>query len=131
MNTPTIRPGTVLALRERNPISHWPRISHDLYSVGRLTATQAIAVGPRGEIRVRLKDLGVVGEPYQRAAIATEEIQARHTAEQAELKRFRAAYQQTDDLIGRPLHQLKLSTDQLEALADAWVKIKAMTTTAP
>lgn len=131
MTTPIIRPGTILALRNDYRISCWPQVSHDLYSVGRLTATQAIAVGPRGEIRVRLKDLGVVGEPYQRAAIATEEMQARHTAERAELKRFRAAYQQTDDLIGRPLHQLNLSTDQLEALAEAWVKIKAMKATTP
>lgn len=131
MTTPTIQLGAILALRNDRRISCWPQVSHDFYNVGRLTATQAIAVGPRGEIRVRLKDLGVVGEPYQRAAIATEEMQAQHTAEQAELKRFKAAYQQTDDLIDRPLHQLNLSTDQLEALAEAWVKIKAMKATTP
>ena len=131
MNTPTIRPGTVLALGERNPISHWPKISYVLYTVGRVTATQAIAVGPSGEIRVRLKDLGIVGEPYARVAIVNEEMQAKHDAEVAEYQRYRAANALVDDLIGRPAHQLKLTTTQLEALADAWVKIKAMKPTTP
>ena len=131
MTTPNIQPGTVLALGERSPISHWPKISYVLYTVSRVTATQAIAVGPRGEIRVRLKDLGIVGEPYARVAIVNEEMQAKHDAEVAEFKRYKAANALVDDLIGRPAHQLKLTTAQLEALADAWVKIKAMTTTAP
>lgn len=126
MTTPDIRPGTVLALSERNPISHWPQVSHALYTVSRVTPTQAIAVGERGEIRVRRSDLGVVGQSYARAAIATDEIQAKHAAQKRELARFRAAYRQTDDLIDRPLHQLNLSTEQLEALAAAWVRIKAM-----
>lgn len=124
--TPDIRPGTVLAMSEHNPISHWPQVSHALYTVSRVTPTQAIAVGERGEIRVRRSDLGVVGQSYAHAAIATDEMQAKHAAQKQELTRFRAACQQTDDLIDRPLHQLKLSTEQLEALAKAWVDIKAM-----
>ena len=124
--TPNFQPGTVLALSERKPISHWPKISYILYTVSRVTATQAIAVGQRGELRVRLKDLAVVGEPYARAAIVNEEMQAKHDAEVAELERWRAAHRATTDLIGYELHQLKLTTAQLEALAKAWGEIKAM-----
>ncbi len=126
-----IQPGTILAFPERNPISHWPKISHVLYTVSRVTATQAIAVGLRGEIRMRLKDLSVVGEPYARVAIVDEEMQAKHDAEVTEYQRYRAANALVCDLIGRPMHQLKLTTAQLEALADAWVKIKAMKATTP
>lgn len=127
MTTPDIRPGTVLALSNRNPISHWPQVSHALYTVSRVTATQAIAVGKAGdEIRVRLKDLGLVGGGYTRVAVATEAMQAKHAAQVAESERFSAAYRLVADLIGRELHQLKLTTAQLEALAKAWGEIKAM-----
>lgn len=126
-NKHDIRPGTVLALRERNQfISHYPNVTHSLWTVSRVTATQAIAAGARGEIRVRLEDLKLVGESYTRAAIASEEMQAEHAAQVQELSRFRAAVKATDDLIGLELHQLKLNTDQLEALAKAWSEIKAM-----
>ena len=121
-----IRPGTVLALNERSYASHCPRVTHSLWTVSRVTQTQAIAAGERGEIRVRLEDLKVVGKDYTRAAIASEEIQAQHAAQVQELSRFRAAVKATDDLIGRELHQLKLNTKQLEALAKAWAEIKAM-----
>lgn len=128
MNTPTIQPGTVLATSASNPwgMSHWPKVSQSFFTVSRLTATQAIAVGERGEIRVHLKNLRLVGQDYCYAAIATKAMQARHAAEVAELARWRAAWDATDDLIGKELHQLKLTTAQLEALADAWTKIKAM-----
>ena len=125
--TPDIRPGTVLAVAERNHgIGHWPKVTQRLYTVSRLTATQAIAVGERGELRVHLKNLRVVGEDYTYAAIATEALQAKHAAQVAELARFRAANALVADLIGKELHQLKLTTEQLEALAKAWVEIKAM-----
>lgn len=127
--TPDIRPGTVLAVGAHNPISHWPKVSQWLYTVSRLTATQAIAVGERGELRVHLKNLRVVGKDYTHAAIATEQMQERHAAEKAELARFNAAHALVArDLIGKELHQLKLTTAQLEALAKAWVEIKAMAT---
>lgn len=125
--TPDIRLGTVLAVGERNhSIGHWPKVMHNLYTVSRLTATQAIAVGARGEIRVHLKNLRVVGQDYTYAAIASDELQAKHAAQVAELARFRAAGALVADLIGRHLHQLNLTTAQLEALAKAWVDIKAM-----
>lgn len=122
-----IRPGTVLALSERGYFtSHYPKVTHSLWTVSRVTKTQAIAAGERGEIRVRLEDLKVVGKSYTHAAIASEEVQAQHAAQVQELWRFRAAAELTSDLIDRPLHQLKLSTAQLEALAKAWAEIKAM-----
>lgn len=129
--TPNIRPGAVLAVAERSHgISHWPKVTNNLYTVSRLTATQAIAVGAHGEIRVHLKNLRVVGEDYTYAAIASDELQARHAAQVAEVARYSAANKLVDDLIGRHLHQLKLTTEQLETLAKAWVKIKAMAPTA-
>jgi len=125
--TPDIRPGTVLAVAERNHgISHWPKVTQSLYTVSRLTATQAIAVGEHGELRVHLKNLRVVGQDYTYAGIATEELQAKHAAQIAEVARYRAADALVADLIDRPMHQLKLTTEQLEALAKAWVEIKAM-----
>lgn len=121
-----IRPGTVLAVSAANPISYYPRVTHILYTVSRVTPTQAIAIGERGEIRVQLKNLRLVGKQYAHAAVATEEIQERHAAQVAELARWRAADAATNDLIGKPLHMLKLNTDQFEALAKAWAEIKAM-----
>ena len=123
---PGIRPGTVLARSARNPASHWPQISHVFYTVSRVTTTQAIAIGDfNREIRVRLKDLGVVGETYARVVIATEDMLTRNAAQVAELARFRAAHELVaKDLIGKDLHQLKLTTKQLEALAKAWTDIK-------
>lgn len=124
---PDIHPGAVLAVAERSRgIGHWPKVTQRLYTVSRLTATQAIAVGEYGEIRVHLKNLRVVGEDYTYAAIATEALQAKHAAQVAEVARYSAASALVDDLIGRPMHQLKLTTKQLEALAKAWVEIKAM-----
>lgn len=124
--TSNIQPGTVLYLRARNPISHYPQVSHRLYTVSRVTPTQAIAVGDSGEIRVRLSDLKVIGEDYCTAGIASDELQARHAAEVQLLERFRAAHRLVADLIGKEMHQLKLSTAQLEALAAAWVQVKSM-----
>lgn len=125
-NKHNIRPGTVLALNERSYVSHYPSVTHSLWTVSRVTPTQAIAASQQGEIRVRLEDLKVVGKDYTRAAIASEEMQAEHAAQVQELSRFRAAAQATNDLIGRELHQLKLNTAQLEALAKAWAEIKSM-----
>ena len=123
---PEIRPGTVLALPASNTLSHYPRISHTLCTVSRVTPTQAVAAGRFGEIRVRLDDLKVIGRDYLRAAIASDEMLAQHAAEVDEFTRFSAAVQMTDDLIDRPLHKLRLSAAQMEALAKAWTDIKAM-----
>lgn len=95
-----------------------------LWTVSRVTPTLAIAANQYGEIRVRLEDLKVVGKDYERAAIASLEMQAEHAAQLQELSRFRAAVKATDGLIGSPLHQLKLNTAQMEALAKAWAEIK-------
>lgn len=129
MPTP-IQPGTVLAIPNTPTVRHWPRVEHSLLTVSRVTATQAIAVDGRGkEVRIRLKDLYLVGESYTRAVIATDEMQVEHAAQTQELARFYAAVKKTNDLIDHPLHILKLNTAQLEALATAWESIKAMTTT--
>lgn len=125
--TADIRPGTVLAAAHRHYQSkHVPHITHDLYTVSRLTPTQAVAVGEAGEIRVRLNNLRVVGTAFARIAVATPEIRERNAAEKAELQRWNAACRLLADLVGKELHQLNLSTAQLEALAQAWQHVKAM-----
>ena len=125
-----ITPGTVLAVRQTDNTfltRNWPKVSHALYTVSRVTATQAIAAGSSGEIRVRVKDMKVIGVDYTSATVADKRIQAEHAAQTNELARFKAAHRQTEDLVNcQLLYQLKLSTDQLEALAAAWVQIKAM-----
>ena len=125
-NKHNIHTGTVLALKERSYISHYPHVTHSLWIVTRVTQTQAIAESRGEEMRVRLEDLKVVGKNYTRAAIASEEMQAEHADQVQELSRFRAAVKATDDLIGCELHDLNLSTAQLEAMAKAWGDIKLM-----
>ena len=128
--TQHITPGTILAVQQRDKsflTRNWPKVSHALYTVSRVTATQAIAAGSSGEIRVRVKDMKVIGMDYTSATVADKRIQAEHAAQMNELARFKAAHRQTEDLVNRQLlHQLKLSTDQLEALAKAWTEIKEM-----
>lgn len=125
--TQDIRPGDALAVAERNRgIDNWPKISRSFYTASHPSANQAIAPGEYGKIYALLKDICVASKVRTRVAISTEKMQAERMGQAAELARLHAAYKATADLIGRELRQLKLTTEQLEALAKAWVEIKAM-----
>lgn len=126
--TPEINLGTVLAVgaRESRISTGTPPLTHHLYTVSRLTETQAVAVGEVGELRVWRKNLKVVGQDYSYAAIATDEMQAAHYAQVAVRIRHRASVKLIDDLLDKRLHQLDLTVTQLEALAKAWTDIKLM-----
>jgi hypothetical protein len=99
-----------------------------MLTVTRTTATQVVTKDERGhyEVRFRIEDGKQVGTSYTYAVEVTPELLAEHTKQTEELARWRAAEKATDDLIGSPMHELKLTTDQLERLAAAWVEVKAM-----
>ena len=124
-----LKPGDKIALRSRaNSLrSHIPLVSHELFTITKTTPTQIAAKNEHGhEARFRRKDGAQVGESYINAVETTPDLLEEHKAQVAELKRWRAARDATDSLIGKELHQLKLTTDQLERLAIAWAEIQAM-----
>ena len=112
-----------------------PRQPTALLLVTRLTATQAIAehFGPgpvysREPVRLRHDGrlIGGGGGMYAWAYRATQEDIDKVIADAHEAARYRAARERLGDLIGKELHQLKLTTGQLEHLAKAWEQVKAM-----
>lgn len=128
MNLTHLNPGDKIAIKSRD--SSWrgvPRVSHAILTITKTTATQIAAENQYGyEVRVRRDDGKKIGEEYVYAVEATPEMLAEHDKQVAELNRWRAASKATDDLIGKELHQLKLTTAQLERLSAAWAEIKAM-----
>lgn len=134
MNLTHLNPGDKIAIKSRD--SNWrgvPRVSHEILTITKTTATQIVAKNQHGyyEVRVRRDDGKKIGEDYVYAVEATPEMLAENDKQVAELNRWRAAKEATDDLIGKELHQLKLNTAQLERLAAAWAEIKAMGSEAP
>lgn len=130
-NLAHIKPGDFLATKKlnRSRMPERPDISHEIWVVERETATQLHArnISSRSvSISVRKTDGKVIGENYMHAFVATSEILEEHRAQSEELARYQKANAIVNDLIGKELHQLKLNTKQLEALAKAWVEIKAM-----
>lgn len=125
-----IKSGDHLAIRQKYGVSD---ATHRLLVVERTTAEQVVcrdADGEAGEWRF-LKSTGKqIGEQYRYAEIATPELVAEVRKAQATQARLRAARLSLDDLEGKHLHQLKLSVEQVEALAKAWTDIKAMGTAA-
>ena len=124
-----LKPGDKIAINNRGNIlrSHIPNVSYELFTITRTTETQIVAKNKNGyEARFRRKDGAQVGENYVNAVEATSDLLKENNAQVAELKRWRAARDATDSLIGKELHQLKLTTDQLERLAIAWAEIQAM-----
>lgn len=128
-----LKPGDKIAVQ--NKISGWqvgPVISQRVYRVTSTTETQAKASNintgdtSMGSLRFRLSDGKVIGRDYTYAIEATPAMLKEHAAQVAERKRWNAARKATDDLIGKELHQLNLTTAQLERLAAAWAEVKAM-----
>lgn len=107
-----------------------PRVTHELFKVLKLTETQAITQSNRqlgGDVRFRLSDLKVVGENYRYVHIATQELIDEIARQHAEVDRYNKARGALTGLIGKELHQLNLTTEQIEHLAKAWAEVKAMT----
>lgn len=124
-----LKPGDKIAINNRGNSfgSHIPNVSYELFTITRTTETQIVAKNKNGnEARFRRKDGAQVGENYINAVEATPDLLEEHKAQVAELKRWRAASDATCSLIGKELHQLKLTTEQLERLAIAWAEITAM-----
>ena len=106
-----------------------PYITRRLYRVTKRTPTQAEAVNGHHEhltIRVLVSGGKVIGDKWVCAIVATPEIIERHNAEVAARNRWNKARARLGDLVGTHLHQLNLSVEQMEVLADAWGRVKAM-----
>lgn len=114
---------------ERDGLSSFrPQVTHNLWQIQKKTTTQMTCqiVGGTREIKVRIADGKIIGQNYRNAIEATPEIIAARNEQARERNRYIKAERDLDDLIGKGLHLLNLSTAQIEALAAAWVKIKAM-----
>ena len=122
-----IKPGDTIATANRHHAFgvSVPRVKHHLWTVTKRTATQIVAEKGSQELRVRASDGKVVGENWVYAIEATPELIAKTKAEQALLNRYYDASHACDELF-QPSHRLNLTVPQLEALAKAWAKIKAM-----
>lgn len=129
-NLTHLKPGDHLATdnREYGSTPGRPRVSQTIWLIERETSTQLHAVSGGRPITVRKSDGKVIGQNYASAVEATQEMREKHRAQVTMLHRYRQANALVDDLLGKELHQLKLNTEQLEALADAWIKVKAMAT---
>lgn len=131
-----LQPGDIIAIpdNERSWIDP-PKIRHRLYRVTKRTPTQAQAANihcPEGPtIRVHIGNGRLVGESYTYAMQATPEVIAQHEQEVAARRRWSAVRSRLMDLQGKHLHQLKLNTEQMEVLAEAWERVKAMGQPAP
>lgn len=124
-----IKVGDKLAMREKG--SGWGRysISHRILVVERVTATQVVCLNENGggrEIRFRKSDGREIGESYSYAEPATEELLSSINEQRSRLARHLAASRELSDLEGKHLHQLNLTLGQTEALAKAWLEVKAM-----
>ena len=107
--------------------SHVPKVDYVICTVTKTTETQAILKGYYGgDVKIRKSDGKLFGENYTYARYADDDLLAKHSSQIAELKRWRTARDAIGDLIGKELHQLNLSTAQIEKLAQAWTDIKNM-----
>lgn len=120
-----ISAGDKIAINNNSRLhSHVPHVTHHVFLVDRVTATQIVCIDRGTEIRFRRKDGCQVGEYFRHAIQATSEILEKNGKEVAELQRWRSAVSALDSLIDKPLNKLGLSTDQLEKLAAAWADIQ-------
>ena len=122
-----VKVGDTLAIAEHN---RWQGTSHRILTVDRITATQVCCCSAEngcGEWRFRKSDGKQIGKDYIYAQIGTPELIAKVKAQVELSRRTSVARGMLDDLEGKYIHQLKLSLEQLEALAMAWTAIKAMT----
>lgn len=129
MNLTHIQVGDLIATRNmRNSFQNrTPQIEHTIYRVTKRTPTQAQAQTLHGTttIRIRVADGKVIGKDYTWAIRADDEMLARHEAQIEHRQRHLAAERVLEDL-EHALTRRKLTTVQLEALAEAWEQIKAM-----
>lgn len=94
-------------------------------SIGKAQATcKSNEIAP--PTRIRLSDGKVLGEKFAYAELATDEILLKNKRERELLARYREANIAISDLINVPLHKLKLSVPQMEALGKAWQALKLM-----
>lgn len=125
-----LQPGDLIAIPNRNrDWTNKPTIRHHIYRISKRTTTQAEATNIHAthmSVKVRVSDGKLVGQNYVYAIEATPDLMAQHNKEVAALKRHNAARDRLSDLGGKHLHQLKLSAEQMEVLADAWERVKAM-----
>lgn len=124
-----LKPGDKIAFSSRANSwrSHIPLVSHELFTITKTTPTQIAAKNEHGhEARVRRSDGALIGGRYSGAIEATPDLIAEHEEQVSMHTRWNEAQKATDSLIGKELHQLKLTTDQLERLAIAWAEIQAM-----
>jgi len=124
-----IKVGDKLALREKSSGWGYYSISHRILVVDRITATQVLCVneqGGSGEWRFRKSDGKEIGENYSHAELATDELLSSVNEQRSRLARHLAARRKLNDLEGKHLHQLDLTLEQTEALANAWLEVKAM-----
>jgi hypothetical protein len=125
-----IKPGDkIAAFSSSIGWANLPKVSHEIATVLRVTKTQAVCLfnsRKDGEFKVRLHDGRKVGTFMTDFVPATPEILAEHEAQKAEVRRYRAAANQLNSLIGKSLSNLELTTAQLEKLAAAWIEVQAM-----
>lgn len=117
--------------RQRNWINYknQPILSHDIFRITKLTKTQIEAFCHSETVRIRISDGMFIGDQnrrYVRAAPATPEILALHQEQRAAIRRFTAAAASLRTLMGKELHQLQLTTEQMEHLGKAWAEVQAM-----
>lgn len=131
-NLTHLKTGDKIAIQRIGFSSHVPRVGCWILTISKITPKQIVAGHPGKQQFRFLRETGKkVGEDYVYAVEATPEILAKHDQQLAELNRWTEAQRATFDLIDKDLHQLNLSTDQLERLAAAWAEIKAMAAKAP
>lgn len=122
-NFTNIKEGDKVALPARHAgFGYDTKRSYEVLTVTKLTPTQFAA----GSLRFRKADGRMVGKAYVYAVEATPEIVAQAAADQELARRHTNARARLNSLEGRFLHNLKLTIEQIEALADAWDRIQAM-----
>lgn len=118
--------GDKLAVRERN--DGWgraPVVSHSLYVVNKVTATQVTAIkeGTTYELRFRRADGAQIGASSPRfatsASMATTELLQQHHQEKAARARYFAA-QERLNVVEKAITKGHLSVEQMEAIATAY-----------
>lgn len=123
-----IKVGDQLAVRSKNG---WDEFAptHQILLVERVTLTQVACRHARGastEVRFRRSDGKQIGEDYVYAEVPSQELLERLAETLRKRLRYTASIAVLHSLFGKERHQLKLSLEQMEALAAAWQNVQAM-----
>ena len=126
-----IRVDDLVAIKNPHSFLHGgcPKVDFNLFKVTHRTTKQARitrVTAPGQELSIRLSDGKVLGESYARVFCVTPEMAAEHKEQLQQLKRWRKAVNRLGKLYDSSPHIRKLSTEQMEYLADAWEKVQAM-----